>query len=461
MSFGLLEEKRVNIIIVGSGKVGYTLAQHLNAEGHEITVIDSDEEKIKDLSSEMDIYCVLGNGTSYRTQKEAGIEKADLLISVANQDEVNLLSCLIAKKAGNCQTIARVRNPEYYDEIGYIREELGLSMSINPEWEAANEMARLIQYPSALAVEKFRGGMTLLRVVIPEKSVLNGMSVAEFAVKISRQILVCIVKRGKEIRIPDGNFVLMAGDAISVSLPIREATPFFKKIGVPANPIKSVMVAGGGMISFYLAKILQDTGVEVKIIEENKKRCEELSEALPHAMIIQGEAIDKELLLEEEIRETDAFAAMTDIDEENIMLSLYAKKVSHAKTMTKIDKIEFPEVVDDLGIDSLIVPKVITGVSIIRYVRAMQNTMGSNVQTLYRMIDGRVEALEFIVSKTAKVTNKPICELKIKKNLLICSIQRKGKLITPSGNDMLQCGDSVIIVTTNLGLDDIDDILEG
>ena len=221
------------------------------------------------------------------------------------------------------------------------------------------------------------------------------------------------------------------------------------------------MVAGGGMISFYLAKILQDTGVEVKIIEENKKRCEELSEALPHAMIIQGEAIDKELLLEEEIRETDAFAAMTDIDEENIMLSLYAKKVSHAKTMTKIDKIEFPEVVDDLGIDSLIVPKVITGVSIIRYVRAMQNTMGSNVQTLYRMIDGRVEALEFIVSKTAKVTNKPICELKIKKNLLICSIQRKGKLITPSGNDMLQCGDSVIIVTTNLGLDDIDDILEG
>ena len=218
MSFGSLEDKRVNIIIVGSGKVGYTLAQHLNAEGHEITVIDSDEEKIKDLSSEMDIYCVLGNGTSYRTQKEAGIEKADLLISVANQDEVNLLSCLIAKKAGNCQTIARVRNPEYYDEIGYIREELGLSMSINPEWEAANEMARLIQYPSALAVEKFRGGMTLLRVVIPEKSVLNGMSVAEFAVKISRQILVCIVKRGKEIRIPDGNFVLMAGDAISVSL---------------------------------------------------------------------------------------------------------------------------------------------------------------------------------------------------------------------------------------------------
>ena len=452
MSFGSLEDKRVNIIIVGSGKVGYTLAQHLNAEGHEITVIDSDEEKIKDLSSEMDIYCVLGNGTSYRTQKEAGIEKAALLISVANQDEVNLLSCLIAKKAGNCQTIARVRNPEYYDEIGYIREELGLSMSINPEWEAANEMARLIQYPSALAVEKFRGGMTLLRVVIPEKSVLNGMSVAEFAVKISRQILVCIVKRGKEIRIPDGNFVLMAGDAISVSLPIREATPFFKKIGVPAHPIKSVMVAGGGMISFYLAKILQDTGVEVKIIEENKKRCEELSEALPHAMIIQGEAIDKELLLEEEIRETDAFAAMT--DEENIMLSLYAKKVSHAKTMTKIDKIEFPEVVDDLGIDSLIVPKVITGVSIIRYVRAMQKTMGSNVQTLYRMIDGRVEALEFIVSKTAKVTNK-------QKNLLICSIQRKGKLITPSGNDMLQSGDSVIIVTTNLGLDDIDDILEG
>lgn len=451
----------MNIIIVGSGKVGYTLAQHLNAEGHEITVIDSDEEKIKDISSEMDIYCVLGNGTSYLTQKEAGIEKADLLISVANQDEVNLLSCLIAKKAGNCQTIARVRNPEYYAEIDFIREELGLSMSINPEWEAASEMARLIQYPSAIAAETFRGRVSLLHIVVPEDSVLNGMSIADFAVKISRNILVCIVKRDKEIIVPRGDFVMQAKDVLSVSLPIREATPFFKKVGIPANPIKSVMIAGGGRISFYLAKQLQDTGVEVKIIEEDKKRCEELSEALPRAMIIQGEAIDKELLLEEGIQGIDALAAMTDIDEENIMLSLYAKRVSNAKTMTKIDKIEFPEVVEDLGIDSLIVPKSITAASIIRYVRAMQNTVGSNVQTLYRLMDGRVEALEFRIGHTAKVIGKPIKELKIKKNVLVCSIHRKRRLIAPSGDDVLQSGDSVIVVTTDLGLNDIDDILEG
>lgn len=451
----------MNIIIVGSGKVGYTLAQHLNAEGHEITVIDSDEDKIKEISSEMDIYCVHGNGTSYIAQKEAGVEKADLLISVANQDEINLLSCLIAKKAGNCQTIARVRNPEYYQEISYIREELGLSMSINPEWEAASEMARLIQYPSALAAETFRGRVSLLHIVIPEDSVLNGMSIADFGAKVSRQVLICIVKRGKEIFVPDGNFVMQAKDAISVSLPIREATPFFKKIGVPANPIKSILIAGGGMITYYLAKLLQDTGVEVKIVEEDKKRCEVLSEALPKALIIQGDTIDKELLLEEGIQDVDALAAMTEIDEENIMLSLYAKRVSHAKTMTKVDKIEFPEVIDELGIDSLIVPKAITAASIIRYVRAMQNTVGSNVQTLYRLMDGKVEALEFIVSKTAKVIGKPLSELKTKKNLLICSIKRKGRVITPSGSDALESGDSVIIVTTNLGLNDLDDILEG
>lgn len=451
----------MNIIIVGSGKVGYTLAKHLNEEGHEITVIDSDEEKIRDISSELDIYCVLGNGTSYRTQKEAGVEKADLLISVANQDEVNLLSCLIAKKAGGCQTIARVRNPEYYEEIGYIREELGLSMSINPEWEAACEMARLIQYPAALAVENFRGRVSLVHIVVPQSSVLAGMSVADFAVKINKNILVCIVKRGKEVVIPRGDFVMQALDEISVSLPLREATPFFKKIGVPANPIRRVMVAGGGMITFYLAKQLQDTGVEVQIIEENKKRCEELSEMLPKALIIQGEAIDRELLLEEGIQGIDAFSALTAIDEENIMLSLYAKRVSQAKTMTKIDKIEFPEVVEDLGIDSLIVPKMITAASIIRYVRAMQNSLGSNVQTLYRLMDGKVEALEFIVSRTAKVIGKPLKELKIKKNLLVCSIRRGRMVITPSGEDVLHSGDSVIVVTTDLGLDDLDDILEG
>ena len=451
----------MNIIIVGSGKVGYSIAQHLNEEGHEITVIDSDEEKIRDISSEMDIYCVLGNGTSYLTQKEAGIDKADLLISVANQDEVNLLSCLIAKKAGNCQTIARVRNPEYYAEIDFIREELGLSMSINPEWEAASEMARLIQYPSAIAAETFRGRVSLLHIVVPENSVLNGMSIADFAVKISKNILICIVKRDKEIIVPRGDFVMRAKDVISVSVPSREATPFFKKVGIPANPIKSVMIAGGGRISFYLAKQLQDTGVEVKIIEEDKKRCEELSEALPKAMVIQGEAIDKELLLEEGIRGIDALAAMTDIDEENIMLSLYAKRVSNAKTMTKIDKIEFPEVVDDLGIDRLIVPKSITAASIIRYVRAMQNTVGSNVQTLYRLMDGRVEALEFRIGHTAKVIGTPIKNLKIKKNVLIGSIYRKRKLIVPSGEDMIKSGDSVIVVTTELGLNDIDDILEG
>ena len=450
----------MKIIIVGCGKVGYVLTEQLTKEGHDITLIDKDEDKLTRVSSNMDVFCVNGNGASYETQIEAGIKETDLLISVTDSDEINMLCCLMAKKAGNCKTIARVRKPEYDFEVNFLKEELGLSMAINPEMTAAAEMSRLIQYPKALEVETFvKGRVTLIKVAVTKDSPLDGLIIKDMASVAGKRTLVCIVDRAKSLTIPNGDFQLREGDMVSLILPVEESNSFFKKMKIKSSPIKSVMIAGGGTTSYYLAKQLDKTGVSVKIIEENKQRCEELSELLPSAMIINGSSIDKDLILSEGITETDAMAALTDLDEENILLTLYAKKIGECKTMTKIDKITFDEVLGELDMDTVISVKTITAAYIIRYVRAMQNSYGSNVQTLHRLYDGQVEALEFRVSNSAKVIGKSLYELNLKKNLLICCISRKGKIITPSGQDMLMPGDGVIVVTTNQGLHDIDDIL--
>jgi trk system potassium uptake protein TrkA len=450
----------MKIIIVGCGKVGYVLTEQLTKEGHDITLIDKDDEKLTRVSSNMDVYCVNGNGTSYETQLEAGIKDTDLLISVTDSDEINMLCCLIAKKVGNCKTIARVRKPEYDFEVNFLKEELGLSMSINPEMTAAAEMSRLIQYPKALDVETFvKGRVTLIKVAVTKDSPLDGLVIKDISSVAGKRTLACIVDRNNELTIPNGDFQLKESDIVSLILPVEESNSFFKKMKIKSSPIKSVMIAGGGTTSYYLAKQLSKTGVSVKIIEEDKKRCEELSELLPDAMIINGSCIDKDLLLAEGITETDALAALTALDEENILLTLYAKKVGKCKTMTKIDKLTFGEVMSDLEMDTVVSAKAITAAYIIRYVRAMQNSYGSKVQTLHRLYDGQVEALEFRITNNAKVIEKSLYELNLKKNLLICCISRKGKIITPSGQDMLMPGDGVIIVTTNTGLQDIDDIL--
>ena len=450
----------MKIIIVGCGKVGYVLTEQLTKEGHDITLIDKDDEKLTRVSSNMDVYCVNGNGTSYETQLEAGIKDTDLLISVTDSDEINMLCCLIAKKVGNCKTIARVRKPEYDFVVNFLKEELGLSMSINPEMTAAAEMSRLIQYPKAFDVETFvKGRVTLIKVAVTKDSPLDGLVIKDIASVAGKRTLACIVDRNNELTIPNGDFQLKESDIVSLILPVEESNSFFKKMKIKSSPIKSVMIAGGGTTSYYLAKQLSKTGVSVKIIEEDKKRCEELSELLPDAMIINGSCIDKDLLLAEGITETDALAALTALDEENILLTLYAKKVGKCKTMTKIDKLTFGEVMSDLEMDTVVSAKTITAAYIIRYVRAMQNSYGSKVQTLHRLYDGQVEALEFRITNNAKVIEKSLYELNLKKNLLICCISRKGKIITPSGQDMLMPGDGVIIVTTNTGLQDIDDIL--
>lgn len=451
----------MKIIIVGCGKVGYTLAEQLNEEGYDIIVIDSSEEKIRNVTNNLDVIGLVGNGTSFLKQREAGVEEAELLIAVTNQDEINLLCCLIAKKAGNCRTVARVRNPEYYAEIGYIKEELGLSLAINPELAAAANIQHLIQVPSAMDINSLaKGRVNLVRLMIPKDSGWNGLRVSEVSGKCGISLLICIVERRHEVMIPDGNTVLLEGDSISVIASPEKLNDLFKNIGIHTHPIKTVMIAGGSKIAYYLAQRLGKFKIDVKIIETNLRRCEDLAELLPKAKIIHGDASSHAILLEEGLPQMDAFVSLTDYDEENIMLSLYAHKLSKAKLITKINKIDYDDVIEDIPIGSIVSPKYLTAEFIIQYVRSMQNSMGSNVETVCRILDNQVEALEFAIKEQSKVTDIPLMKLKLKKNLLLCNIVRKGRFIVPSGQDSIQEGDTVIVVTTHKGLNDIEDILQ-
>ncbi|MDO5416421.1 MAG: Trk system potassium transporter TrkA [Lachnospiraceae bacterium] len=450
----------MKIIIVGCGKVGVTLAEKLNRENHDITLIDNDSSALRLVTESIDVMGVTGNGAIYQVQKEAGIADADLLIATTNSDELNMLCCLIAKKAGNCHTIARIRNPEYATEINFIREELNLSLAINPELAAAREIAKLLRFPSAIKIDTFaKGRIELLKLIVPEHSKLNHMKVMDVAQKLRCNVLICVVERGKEVVIPGGHFELKAGDRISFIASQKDSMDFFQKVGIENNSVKTVMIVGGGKLTYYLAKLLRDTKIRIKIIEQNFERCQELSELLPHAMIIHGDGSDQQLLLEEGIAHTEAFASLTGFDEENIMLSLYAGSKTSGKLITKVNRIAFEDVIDSLNLGSVIYPKLITADGILQYVRAMQNSLGSNVETLYKIADDRAEALEFRVGREAPMVGIPLEKLQLKENLLVACINRGGTIITPRGKDTLEAGDTVIIVTTNKGLNDLKDIL--
>ena len=451
----------MQIIIIGCGKVGINLTEQLVKEGHNVSVIDLDSSVVSSVANEFDVLGVTGNGASYSVQVEAGLENADLLIAVAGSDELNLLCCLIAKKMGNCNTIARVRNPIYSKEIDVIREEMGLSMIINPELAASYEMSRLLRFPSAKKIDTFaKGRVEIVKIVIAEDSPLCDHSIMELLAKYKYDVLVCAVERGDDITIPNGSFVLKAKDVISVVATPRSSSQLFKKLGLANNQVKDAMIAGGGEISYYLAAQLLDMGIAVKIIELKKERCEKLSALLPKATIINGDAIDQNILLEEDLAHAEAFISLTNFDEENILLSLFAKTASKAKVITKINRISFDSVIDSLELGSIIYPKHVTSEYIIRYVRAMQNSIGSNIETLYQLIEDKVEALEFVVRDNATVVGIPLEKLNLKSNLLLCSINRRGKIIIPRGQDELHVGDTVVVVTSHKGLDDISDILE-
>lgn len=453
----------MNIIIAGCGKVGYALTQQLNDENHNITLIDTSAERLQLALAAMDIQGIVGNATSFLTMQEAEIEAADLFIAVTGEDEINLLSCLIAKKSSNCLTIARVRNPEYFKEIAYLRQCMGITMAINPEYAAAKEIAHLIQIPDAMEIDTFaKGRVDLLRVAISENSPLHNMKVIEFSRRFGHDILICILVHDHKVTIPNGETVLQAGDTISVILPKEKINAFYRATKLSSiKEIKDVIIAGGGTISYYLATMLQQSGIHVKIIEKKRERCDFLSLALPDATIIYADATDHDIMLEEGLANTDAFVALTNMDEENVFLSLYANKVDpRSKKIIKINRLALNEIIDDLPVGSIISPKHITAEYILQHARSQSSSLGSNVEALYRLMDNQVEALEFHIDNESAVTNIPLIDLQLKNNLLICCIVRDNKVITPSGRDSIQVNDTVVVVTTHKGLRDISDIMK-
>lgn len=452
----------MNIIIVGCGKVGYTLVEQLNGEDHDIVVIDENEKKVNFITDDLDAMGIVGNGVSYQTLREAGIDHADLLIAVTGSDEQNLLCCVIAKKAGHCKTIARVRNPIYNNEAAFLRDELGLAMIINPELTSASEIARIFQFPSAVKIDTFsKGRIELLHFRVTKECLLNNYELINIRTTLKCDVLVCIVTRGDEVLIPKGDFVFREGDIVAIISTPPKASDFFRKIGIGTERVHTAMIAGGGTIAYYLARRLLSVGIKTKIIEKDPARCEQLSELLPEATIICGDGTDQRLLLQEGLQSVDGFAALTGLDEENILLSLHAKKSSHAKIVTKINRINFNSVLNDFSLDSITYPRLLTADVIIKYARSMNESMDSNVENLYKLEDGRAEALEFFIKETSEVTDIPLQDLRIRKNILIGCINRHGQVIIPRGQDVLKVGDNVVIVAlTHSRLNDIKDILE-
>lgn len=450
----------LNIIIVGCGKVGATLVERLSQEGHDITIIDKNAEKIQELSNLYDVMGLVGNGASYSVLKEAGVDDADLIIAVADSDELNLLCCTVAKRVGNCAAIARVRTPDYSQEIDYLREKLGLAQIINPESAFSMEVARILAMPNALEVDSFHGRAELVKFKIPKGNMLDGMTIATLSSMVNIQCIICAIEKEGEVYIPSGNFVLHEDDIVSVVASRHDIKTFFETFGFKTKRVKDAMIIGGGKAAYYLARRLLHTGIDVKIIEQNRARCEELSILLPKAIIINGDGTDQELLKEEGIDTTESFIALTGIDEENILLTLHANQVSNAKVVTKINRMNFKEVINNLDLGSVVYPRYVTAEAIIAYVRAKNNSRNSNIETLHHMYDNRVEAIEFRVEKDSPVTNVPLKDMKLKKSLLVSCISRDGRLIIPGGQDCIQVGDCVIIVTTHTGFKDIQDILD-
>lgn len=461
MKFKNAVKSGLSIIIVGCGKVGNALVRQLSKEGHDITIIDRNREKVMEIANQYDIMGLAGNGASYSVQMEAGIEAADLLIAVTDSDELNLLCCTVAKHVSQCDTIARVRTPDYSTEASYLRDKLGLTMIINPELEAAVEATRILCLPTALEVNSFAHGQAeLIKFKISEGNMLDGMSIQEFGKRDIANVLICTIERGGEVYIPWGDFVMQKGDVLSFVAHRKTVKSFLQKFGLKTKHVKNTMIVGGGKAAYYLANQLLAMGISVQIIEQNKARCEELSILLPKAIIINADGSDEEVLYEEGIENVESFIPLTGIDEENIMLTLHAKQVSNAKVITKITRTNFKNVINNLDLGSIMYPQYITSEAIIAYVRAKNTSKSNHIQTLYQLCDSRVEAIEFSVEEASAVTNEAIMDLNIKKGVLISFINRNGRIIIPTGQDFIQVNDTVMIVTTQTGFNTILDILE-
>jgi trk system potassium uptake protein TrkA len=451
----------MKIIIVGCGRAGETLAEKLNDDGNDITVIDASADKVKEVTSRLDVMGIVGNGATHAVQEEAGLDNADLFIAVTNSDELNLLCCMIAKKRGNCKTIARVKNPEYSKEENFLRDTLGMAMVINPEYAAAEEIARILRFPSALKIEPFgKGRVELVKFRIGAKSPLIGLSVKDAVIKFKTGVLFCTIERDDEAYIVNGNSVFKEKDVVSIVAAPKNAKDFFVKIRHKGHSIKDAVIVGGGDITHYLCEILEKSNISLKVIEKDNKICEELAGRFNKVHIIHGKPSDRELLLEEGVAKTSAFVALTSFDEENILHSLFAKEAGAEKLITKVDRIGYDSIVSKLGLDTVICPKNIVANLILRYVRSVNNSQGGAMENLYSIIQDKVEAAEFIVKEGFPFLSQPLSTIRFKKDVLVASIMRGEEVIIPRGYDTIEAGDSVVFVTKGLPLQDLTEVID-
>ncbi|MGI6701208.1 MAG: Trk system potassium transporter TrkA [Christensenellales bacterium] len=449
----------MNIVIIGIGKVGLTLVEQLSGEDHNIIIIDRSKNVIDKTVNDYDVMGVIGNGANYDVQNDAKIDTADLLIACTSSDEINILSCMVAKKLGVTDTIARVRNPEYFKL--FMSRELGLKLMVNPEYEGAMEIFRILRSPGAIMIEPFADGkVDLVELKLTAGNPMIDLPVYQLVEKFNTNILICAVQRDEDVFIPNGNSVLKQDDKIYITASSKNIHSILTKIGFKKSALKSVMIIGGGKISFYLAKELEQIGVKVKIVEKDENKCIELKEQLNKADIILGDGSEQKVLLEEGLTSSDAVVILTGSDEENIMISLFAKSENVRKIITKINRLSYHSMLRSSGIESIISPRLITANQIIRFVRAKQNSKGSSVLNLYKIVNAKAEAIEFIATEKFLGISKPLKDLTLIDNLLIANILRGDKVITPHGNETIETGDKVIVVTSNGYLDDLNDILK-
>lgn len=450
----------MKIVIVGDGKVGSALTQQLSKENHDVVVIDSNKMVLQEAQQSLDVNVVHGNGASLKIQKLANVDNSDLLIAATSADEINLLCCIVARKLGCKHTIARVRNPEYYNQLYLLKEELGLNMMINPERSTANEIFRLLQFPSFLKRDSFaKGRVEIVELVLQQDGPLAGVKLADLYRIVKVKVLVCAVERGNEVHIPDGNFLLRPGDKLSVTASSGDLARLIRNLGLAQRKIRNVIIIGGSRIAYYLAEDLITAGVNVKLIEIEEERCNALADMLPKATIIHADGSDRYILDSEGVAQTDAVVTLTDIDEENLIISMYANFLGTYKVITKINRTEFNEVLTDKGIDCVVSPKDLCCNDIVRYVRAMENRKGETVLTLHRIVDERVEALEFRASKQLPYLGIKLSQLKLKPNILLACINRSGRIIIPKGSDTIERDDTVIVVAdANRLINDLSEI---
>lgn len=451
----------MRIVIIGLGTIGKTILKSLSGENHTVTIIDESKDNVEKLIEKYDVQGVVGNGASLDIQREAGVRGADVAIALTRSDELNVFACLVAKKLGVKNTIARVRTPEYRKQINEMKDELGISMIVNPEEDTASEIYNLINLPEIAKIERFANGSALLvEIVAEEGCALVGETLISIGKNLKTKVLICAVQRGEEVFIPSGNFVIGMGDRIYLTSDAKELHDFLSEIKMVKSPLKKIMIVGGSKIGYYLASKLSKKKYRVKLIESNKKTAEELADALSHVTVVNGNGARHDLLIEEGIEAMDAFIALTDTDEENMVVSMFANKMKVRKIITKIKSDDLYGMLGEVGINTNVSPKDIVADRVISYVRALENRRGSNLLSLYRLVNNRVEALEFLAKRQAKIYDKPLRELKIKEDCLVACIIRDNQVIIPDGSSTIKLGDNVIVVTTHKNFDDLMDIFE-